>query len=165
LYDLLRVLLIFASLITAAGLLLVLLPQPAFDRIATEIETRGDSASQGEIALLYLGHQVQDDVFRIRGVVRNITADPIDELEAAIKLYAPGRELLETAIVRTDKATIAPGEIARFELVYPNYRSEFKSYSVEFKLRRGKVIPYKDMREEPPELSGPAPADRTQSKK
>lgn len=164
-YDLLRVLLIFASLIAAAGLLLVLLPQTAIDRIALEIETRGDVSSQGEIALLYLGHRVQDDRFQLRGVVRNITPDPIDELEAAVRLYAPDHELLETAIVRMDKETIAPGEIARFELVYPNYRSEFKSYSVEFKLRRGKVIPYTDMREEPPAQSGSTPADSTQSKK
>jgi hypothetical protein len=44
------------------------------------------------------------------------------------------------------KETIDPGAIAQFELVYPKYEAEFGSYSVEFKLRQGAVVPYKDMR-------------------
>ncbi len=44
------------------------------------------------------------------------------------------------------KEIISPGEIAQFALVYPDYKQEFGSYSVEFKLRQGTVLPYKDMR-------------------
>ena len=53
---------------------------------------------------------------------------------------------METTVVRMSKETIAPDEVAQFELVYPNYRSEFASYSVEFKLRQGAIVRYKDMR-------------------
>ena len=45
-----------------------------------------------------------------------------------------------------NKDIIGPGEIAQFELVYPNYKMEFARYAVEFKLRNGDVVPYKDMR-------------------
>jgi hypothetical protein len=147
LYDLTRVLLIPLSLIVLTGLLLVLLPQSISDRLAAEVRSRRNVSARGEIALLYLGHRVSSNQFQIRGVVRNITAEPINQLDAAIRLYGHNRELRETAIVRMEKETIAPGEIARFELVYPDYESEFSSYSVEFKLRSGTVLPYQDMRE------------------
>ena len=98
------------------------------------------------IAFLYLGHEIQNDEFHIRGVVRNITTEPIEKLDAVVRLYSHNRELLETDIVRMDKETIEPDEVAQFELVYPNYQSEFSSYSVEFKLRQGAFVPYKDMR-------------------
>jgi hypothetical protein len=144
--DLLRVLLIPLSLIVAAGLALILLPQSTTDRFVQELQSRRGVSAQEKIAFLYLGHRIQNNEFHIRGVVRNITADPIEQLDAAVRLYSPGRDLLETAIVRMDKETIGSDEIARFELVYPDYRSEFSSYSVEFKLRRGDVMSYKDMR-------------------
>jgi len=54
--------------------------------------------------------------------------------------------VLETAIVRLDKEIIAPDEVAQFNLVYPDYKSEFAGYSVAFKLRQGPFVPYKDMR-------------------
>jgi hypothetical protein len=49
-------------------------------------------------------------------------------------------------VVRMNKETIAPDEVAQFELVYPNYKGDFASYSVEFKLRQGPLVRYKDMR-------------------
>jgi hypothetical protein len=45
-----------------------------------------------------------------------------------------------------NKEKIAPDEIARFDLSYPDYKMEFASYAVEFVLRRGDPVPYKDMR-------------------
>ena len=77
--------------------------------------------------------------FHIRGVVRNITASPIEQLDAVVRFYAQDRSLLETIIVRMDKETIGPNEIAQFELVYPNDRLEFAGYSTEFKLRQGET--------------------------
>ncbi len=147
LFDLLRVLLIPASLVVASGLALALLPQPVADRMIQRLESRRELAGRETIAFLYLGHQTQNGQLRIRGVVRNLTADPLEQLDAMVRLYAPGGSLLETAVVRMDQETIAPGQIARFELVYPKYGSEFSSYSVQFKSRLGGVVPYKDMRE------------------
>lgn len=129
-----------------------------------QLRLRIGSTAQTEVAFLYLGHQIRVNRFHIRGVVRNITPEPIEQLDATIRLYARNRELLETAIVRMDKDTIAPNQIARFELVYPDYRSEFSSYSVEFKLRNGKVIPYRDLRESKPE-SEETPATGVQQEK
>ena len=145
-FDLLRVLLIPLSLILAAGLILVILPQSTTDKIVHGLQSRRDVSAQGKIAFLYLGHQIQKNEFHIRGVVRNISTDPIEHLDAAIRIYSPERDLLETAIVRMDKEIIGPNEIARFKLVYPNFDSDFSSYSVEFKLRRGVVVPYIYMR-------------------
>ncbi len=145
-FDLLRILLIFLSIVVAAGFLLILLPQTTTDSFIEDLQSRGSASGQEMIAFLYLGHEIQNNEFLIRGVVRNITTEPIEQLDAAIRLYSPNRELLETAIVRMDKETIDPDEIARFELVYPNYQSEFSSYSVDFKLRRGAFVLYKDMR-------------------
>jgi hypothetical protein len=146
LIDLLRVLLIILSLAVAAGLAVVLLPQSAVDSIVQSLQARHASANPEQIAFLYLGDEVAGNELRIRGVVRNITTVPIEQLDASIRLYAPDRTLLETTIVRMNKETIDPGDIAQFELVYPNYKSEFGSYSVEFKSRPGIVVPYKDMR-------------------
>lgn len=150
-FDLARVLLIPLALVVAAALFLALLPQSAADGMLGQLRLRIGSTAQTEVAFLYLGHQIRGNRFHIRGVVRNITPEPIEQLDATIRLYARNRELLETAIVRMDKETIAPNQIARFELVYPDYRSEFSSYSVEFKLRDGKVIPYRDLRESQPQ--------------
>jgi hypothetical protein len=46
-----------------------------------------------------------------------------------------------------NKKTIAPGGLGQFELIYPNYKMEFASYAIEFKLRQGDIVSYKDMRE------------------
>lgn len=144
--DLLRVLLIPLSLIVAAGFLLILLPQSTTDKLIRELQSRDGASDRETIAFLYLGHQIQNDEFQIRGVVRNITTDPIEQLDAAVRLYSADGNLLETAIVRMDKESIDPDEIARFDLVMPNYQSEFSSYSVAFKFRQGEVVHYKDMR-------------------
>ena len=145
-FALMRVLLIILSLIVAAGFLLILLSQKTTDRFVEDLRSRSSSSDQEMISFLYLGHEIQNDEFHIRGVVRNITTEPIEHLDAAVRLYSHDRELIETAVVRMNKEIIDPDEIAQFELVYPNYQSEFASYSVEFKLRRGAFVPYKDMR-------------------
>jgi hypothetical protein len=144
--DLFRVLLIILSLVVAAGFILILLPQPSIDKIAQNLQSRKDAARQEKIAFLYLGDEIANNELHVRGAVRNITPAPIEQLDAIIRFYSHDRILLETTIVRMNKETIAPDEIAQFELVYPNYRLEFGSYSAEFKLRQGDPMLYKDMR-------------------
>jgi hypothetical protein len=144
--DLFRALLIILSLVVAAGFILILLPQASVDKFAQNLQSRKDTARQEKLAFLYLGDEIANNELHIRGVVRNITATPIVQLDATIRFYSHDRTLLETTIVRMNKETIAPDEIAQFELVYPNYRLEFGSYSAEFKLRQGDPMPYKDMR-------------------
>jgi hypothetical protein len=144
--DLLRALLIVVSLAVAAALILTVLPQPSIDRLAQRFLARHGASQPEKIAFLYLGDDLKDGSFRIRGVIRNISTVPIEQLDAAIRLYAHDRSILETTVVRMSKETIDPGDIAQFELVYPDYRQEFGSYSVEFKLRQGDILPYKDMR-------------------
>jgi hypothetical protein len=145
-FDILRILLIVLTLVVAAGFTLILMSESTTDRFVEDLRTRSNASSQQMIAFLYLGHEIQNEEFHIRGVVRNITTEPIEQLDAAVRLYSNDRELIETAVVRMNKEIIDPDEIAQFELVYPNYQSEFSSYSVEFKLRRGEFVNYKDMR-------------------
>jgi len=45
-----------------------------------------------------------------------------------------------------DKESFAPDETAEFHLVYLNYDMQFSRYAVDFKLRQGNLVPYKDMR-------------------
>jgi hypothetical protein len=144
--DLFRVLLIILSLVVAAGFILILLPQPSIDKFAQNLQARQSAGRQEKIAFLYLGDEITNNELHVRGVVRNITTAPIEQLDAVVRFYSQDRTLLETTIVRANKETIAPDEIAQFELVYPNYRMEFGSYSAEFKLRQGDPMPYKDMR-------------------
>ncbi len=144
--DLFRALLALLSLVVAAGLVLVLLPQPAVDRVADRLRARHGIAPPEKIEFLYLGDEVKGTGFLIRGVVRNISPVPIEKLDAAVRFYAHDGTMLETTVVRMSTETIDPGKIARFELLYPNYSGEFGSYSVEFKLRQGSLVPYKDMR-------------------
>jgi len=144
--DVFRALLILLSLVVALGFVMILLPQPAVDKMAMDLRSRYGVPLNEKIALLYLGDTVQGDDFRIRGVIRNITADPIEKLDAAIRFYAQDGTILQTSIVRMDKETIAPDEIAQFNVVYPNYQKEIASYAVEFKLRQGDLVHYKDMR-------------------
>jgi hypothetical protein len=144
--DLLRVLLVLLSLVVAAGLVLIILPQPTVDKMTQSLEVRRGTAQQEKIAFLYLGDEVKDNEFHISGVIRNITTSPIEQLDAAVRLYGHDGTLLQTTIVRMDKETIEPDEIARFELVYPNYKMEFSKYSVDFVSREGELVSYKDMR-------------------
>ena len=144
--DLLRALLIVLSLTAAAAIVLVALPQSTADSLVQYLESRRSSARPEKIAFLYLGDQMSDSNFRIRGAVRNIAPSPLEQLDAVVRFYAKDRSLLETVIVRMDKETIGPNEIARFELVYPGDRLGFAAYSAEFKMRQGEVVPYKDLR-------------------
>jgi len=145
--DLLRVGLVILALVVAAGFILIVLPQRAVDTMSQDLQARsGIAPKQDLVALLYLGDEVKDKAFHVRGVVRNITTQPIEKLDASIRLYGSGGSLLETAIVRMDKETFAPDETAEFHLVYLNYDMQFSRYAVDFKLRQGDLVPYKDMR-------------------
>lgn len=73
----------------------------------------------------------------------------MERLDAIVRFYAQDRSLLETNIVRMNKETIGPNEIAQFELVYPSGRIGFAGYSAEFKLRQGPTVPYRDLRKLP----------------
>lgn len=145
--DVLRLFLFFLSFVVAGGLVLILLPQSAVDRIAQSFQSRSAAGPQQEkIAFLYLGDEVKEGAFHIRGVIRNIATQPLEQLDVSLRLYAPDGSLRETAIVRLDRESIAPDSAAEFHLTYLNYNSQFSSYSVEFKLRQGEVLPYKDLR-------------------
>jgi len=144
--DLLRVLLVILSLVVAAGFILIVLPQPTVDKMTKDLQARHGTAEQEKISLLYLGDESRDNEFHIRGVVRNIATEPLEQLDAAVRLYAHDGTVLQTTIVRMNKETIEPDEVAQFELVYPNYKNDFMKYSVEFKLRNGAVVSHKDMR-------------------
>ncbi len=144
--DLLRLVLVLFSLVVAAGFILVLLPQPAVENLAEDLQSRSGETTPEMIAFLYVGDETNNDRFQVRGVIRNISNEPIEQLDVAIRFYAHNGSVLETAIVRLDKEIIAPDEVAQFNLVYPDYKSEFAGYSVAFKLRQGPFVPYKDMR-------------------
>ncbi len=144
--DLFRALLILLSLVVALGFVMILLPQPAVDEMAMDLRSRYGVPLRERVALLYLGDTVQNSEFRIRGVVRNITAEPLEKLDAAIRFYAHDGTILQTTIVRMSKESIAPDEIAQFNVAYPDYQREFASYAVEFKLRQGDLVHYKDVR-------------------
>jgi hypothetical protein len=144
--DFFRALLIILSIVVAIGFILILLPQPAVDRMTQDLRSLRGEAKEEKIAFLYLGDETKDNNFHIRGVVRNIANENLEKLDAAVRVYSYDGTLIETTLVRMNKETIAPDEMAQFDLVYPNYQSEFRSYSVEFKFRDGDVAPYKDMR-------------------
>jgi hypothetical protein len=145
--DVMRGLLILLAICVAAGFILILLPEGAVDRMAQIIRLRnGELPQQETISLLYLGDETQGKEFHIRGVIRNISTQPIEKLDAAVRLYAPDGSLLETTVVRMDAEVIAPDAIASFHLTYPDYAGQFGSYTVDFKLRQGEILSYKDMR-------------------
>jgi hypothetical protein len=144
--DLLRVILILLGMIVAAGMALVFLPQSAMDKMTQKLQARHGESQPDQVALLFLGDEAKENEFRIRGVVRNISTDPLEQLDTAVRLYGHDGTILETAIVRMNKETVAPDEITQFELVYPNYKNDILKYSVEFRLRDGALVPYKDMR-------------------
>jgi hypothetical protein len=139
--------LILLALCVAVGLALILLPDNAVNRSADLIRMRnGQPPPQERISLLYLGDEVKGKEFHIRGAIRNISTQPMEKLDAMIRLYAPNGILLETAVVRMELEMIAPDGISTFHLTYPDYDGQFSSYSVDFKLRDGELLPYKDMR-------------------
>lgn len=144
--DFFRALLILLSLVVALGFVMILLPQAAVDELAMDLRSRYGVPLRERIALLYLGDTIQNNEFRIRGVVRNITAEPLEKLDAAIRFFRHDGTILQTTIVRMSKESIAPDEIAQFNVVYPDYQREFASYAVEFKLRQGDLVHYKDVR-------------------
>ena len=143
--DFLRALLIILSAATLAGFVLVLLPQSTVDTMAQFLQSRHETSQPEKFALLYLGDEITNNELQVRGVIRNISTAPIEQLDAAIRFFSHDGSISETAVVRMNKDIIGPGEIAQFELVYPNYKMEFARYAVEFKLRNGDVVPYKDM--------------------
>ena len=143
--DLARILIIIAGVIALSGVTLVLLPQSAVDKMAARLENRG-GAGYEKIALLYLADEFTGSAFRIRGIIRNIADAPTERIDAIVRLYSRERALLETVIVRLDKDFIEPNDFARLELTIPGHTEGFAGYAVEFKLREGDVIPYKDMR-------------------
>jgi hypothetical protein len=146
--DILRGALIMIAIVVAAALLLVVMPQSGVDRMAAALRPRNAPGPPPEkIAFLYLGDEVKENQFHIRGVIKNITDKPIEQLDATIRLYAPDRTLLETALVRMDSDIIFPDSTASFHLSYPDYHGQFGSYSLDFKLRQGDPVLYKDMRD------------------
>ena len=144
--DLFRAILILLCVFVAIGFLLILLPQKAIDKMEDTLQSRNANARTEKIALLYLGDQTNEGRLWIRGIVRNITPRPIEQLDTVIRFNARDGSFLETILVRMDKEIIGPGEIARLELVVPNQTMQYAGYSVEFKLRRGESVAYKDMR-------------------
>jgi hypothetical protein len=144
--DLFRAFLIVLTLVVAAGFVLILLSQSTIDKIAKDFRSQNGAAQPEKIALLFLGDELKDNEFQIRAVVRNITNAPIEQLDAAVRLYSNAGRIMETVVVRMDKEIITPDETSQFRLVYPNYKTEFSRYAVEFKLRQGAPIAYKDLR-------------------
>jgi len=145
--DWMRGVILLAAFAVACGFLLILLPQAAFDRLVQGLQSRGAAPAPKErIAFLYLGDEVKDNQFHIRGVIRNISAVPIEKLDASIRLYGQDGTLLETAVVRMDSEQIAPEATSEFHLAYPDYHGQFGSYSIDFKWRQGDSVPYKDFR-------------------
>lgn len=144
--DLCRAFILIAGFIALSCLTLVILPQSAVNTIAALIENHGAGGEHEKIALLYLADEFTDGVFHIRGVVRNISDDPAERIDAVVRLYNNARTLLETVVVRLDKDVLAPNDFARLELTVPGHTEGFAGYAVEFKQREGGGIPYKDLR-------------------
>ncbi len=145
--DIIRGALILLAFAVTLSLVTVCLPQGAFDKVAETMRIRkSEPPPQEKIALLYLGDEARGTEFHIRGVVRNIIEAPVEQLDAVIRLYAPDRTLLETAVVRMDSELIPPDAVATFHLTYPEYHKQFGSFSLDFKQRQGDLVPYKDLR-------------------
>jgi hypothetical protein len=150
-----RAIILIAGVVALSGVTLVLLPQSAVDKMAARLESRHGVTDHEKIALLYLVDEFAGGAFRIRGVIRNIDAAPTERIDAIVRLYNIERDLLETIVVRLDKDIIEPNDFARLELTVPRHTEGFAGYAVEFKLREGRVIPYKDMRGQTLQNSNP----------
>jgi hypothetical protein len=145
--DIARALLIILALVVAAGFILLVLPKPAADKLTQDLRARAaKTAPPASIAFLFLKDRIENNNFHIAGVVRNISSAPVQNLEAAVRLYLHDETVYETTIVPMDKAIIQPDGTAQFDLIYPNYKMQFQRYSVEFKLKNGDLVNYKDMR-------------------
>jgi hypothetical protein len=142
-----RGILVALALVVAAGFVLICLPQSTLDKIVRTLQaSKAAELPSEKIALLYLGDDFRGKEFHIRGIVRNISADPLEKVDATIRLYSVENYLLETILVRADAESITPDGTAEFHLVYPDYKGQFGSYSVDFKFRGGEPLPYKDRR-------------------
>ena len=145
--EIMRAALIVLAICVARGFFMILVPEGSIDRLAQNLRLKsGQLPPQERISLLYLGDETKGKEFHIRGVVRNISTQPIEKLDATVRLYAPDGSLLETAVVRMDMESIAPDATSSFHLTYPDYADQFGSYAVDFKLRQGDAVPFKDMR-------------------
>ena len=131
------------ALVVAAGFVLVCLPQSTLEKIVRTLQaSKAAELPSEKIALLYLGDEIRGKEFHIRGIVRNISAVPLEKVDATIRLYAVENFLLETVLVRADSESISPDGTAEFHLIYPDYKGQFGSYSVDFKLRGGEPLLY-----------------------
>jgi hypothetical protein len=145
--EIMRGLLILLAIGVTASLVLLSLSDATLDRMAQVLRLRsGQTQAQEQISLLYLGDETKGKEFHIRGVVRNISTQSIEKLDATVRLYASDGSLLETILVRMDTEVIAPDATSSFHLSYPDFNGQFGSYTVDFKLRQGEAMPYKDMR-------------------
>jgi hypothetical protein len=146
-WGLVRAAALVAILVLAGCLVLILVPENTMQKLVTVIRAaRADEVPAPKISLLYLGDEMKGNEFHIRGFVRNISTAPIQKLDASIRLYRPDGTLLETHVTRMDVETIPPDGTSEFHLVYPDYSGQFGSYSADFKLRDGDLLPYKDWR-------------------
>jgi hypothetical protein len=143
-----RVAILVAAFVAAAAVVLVALPQGAVEALAGRLEARRRTSEPEKVALLYLGDAFDEagGTYRIRGVVRNVSPRPLGQMDAIVRLYNRNRVLLEAVIVRLDKDALAPGDFARLNLTIPKETEGFAGYAVEFKLRGGEALPYKDLR-------------------
>jgi hypothetical protein len=139
--------LVFLALIVAIGFVLILLPQSMMEKMVQTVRaTKAADLPSEKIALLYLGDELKGDEFHIRGVVRNISSEPVQKLDATVRLYSADNTLLETVVVRMHLDVIPPDATSEFHLSYPKFNGQFTSYSVDFKLRQGDHVSYKDRR-------------------
>lgn len=139
--------LIFLAAIVALGFVVIVLPQGSVGNLVQLFQaSRASELPSEKIALLYLGDELRGSDFQIRGIIRNISTEPITKLDAAVRLYSVENVLLETKVVRSDSEIIAPDAVSEFLLVYQHYGGQFSSYSVDFALRTGEPVSYKDRR-------------------
>jgi hypothetical protein len=142
-----RAALVLLAILVASGFVLILLPKSMMEKMVQTVRaTKAADLPSDKIALLYLGDEVKGAEFHIRGVVRNISSEPVEKLDATVRLYSPDNTLLETVVVRMHLDVIAPDAISEFHLSYPKFNGQFTSYSVDFKLRQGDHVSYKDRR-------------------
>jgi len=145
-----RTSLVLLAGVVAVGFILILMPQSTVEKLSQSLRlSQPPPNHQDIIAFLYLGDEIRGGEFHIRGVIRNITTQPIEKLDATVRLFSSEGRVIETAIVRLETEIITPDATASFHLRYSNYRGQFSSYSVQFKLRNGLPVPYKDMRGSP----------------
>jgi hypothetical protein len=145
--DLLRAGLIVASSLVFVAIVIVAVPESTIHALAARLQPAPTAATTDRLALLYLGDEAKDGLFRIRGVVRNISGDSLERIDATVRLYSHDSVLLETHIARLDIDQIPVDGAAQFQLVVPNYSGQIGSYAVEFRTRQeGDPVPFQDVR-------------------